>query len=150
MEKSIAMENVSINCSSCVYSGSDVKGKCSVIKCLGITLAIVNVLRLSYCLLSVSLSDLVLSYENLTLTFIVNRRARSKTSASANILTGQRKLFSCPSSSIQVLNYHFVLGKVCRYPSNPSIVWTIRCNKLEQKVKALKLDFKVVQLIVFH
>ena len=112
MEKSIAMENVSINCSSSVYRGSDVKGKCSGIKCLGISLAIVNVLRLSYCLMSISLSDLVLSSKNLMLTFIVNRRARSKTSASGNILTCQRKFSCCPPSSIQVSNYHSVLGKV--------------------------------------
>lgn len=34
MEKSIAMENVSINCSSHVYRGSGVKGKCSVLNAL--------------------------------------------------------------------------------------------------------------------
>ena len=105
------MENVSINCSSRVYRGSDVKGKCSGIKCLGISLAIVNVLRVSYSFLSISLSDFVLSYKNLTLTFIMNRRARSKTSASGNILTCQRTFSCCPSSSMQVLNYHSVLGK---------------------------------------
>lgn len=64
MEKSIAMENVSINCSSCVYIGSDVKGKCSVIKCLGISSATANALRPSYRLQSISFCDLVLSYEN--------------------------------------------------------------------------------------
>lgn len=92
MEKSIAMENVSINCSSRVYIGSDVKGKCSGIKCLGISSATANAPRPSYRLLSISLCDLVLSYENVTLTFIVGRRARSKTSTSGNVLTCQRKL----------------------------------------------------------
>lgn len=150
MEKSIAMENVSINFSSRVYRVSDVKGKCSGNKCLGISLAVVNILRLSYCLLSISLSDLVLSYENLTLTFAMNRRARSNTNPSSNILTQQRNFSCCPSSSIQVLNYHSVLGKGCRCPSKPGMVWMIRCNKLKQKVKALKLDCKVVQLIIFH
>ena len=148
MEKSIAMENVSLNCSSRVYRGSDVKGKCSGIKCPGISLAIVNVFRLSYSLLSISLSDLVLGYKNLTLAFIMNRKTRSKTNASGNILTCKRKFFRCPSL-IQVLNYHSVLGKVCRCPSNPGIVWTIQCNKLKQ-VKALKLDCKVIQMIIFH
>jgi len=122
MEKSIAMENVSINCSSRVYRGSDVKGKCSDIKYLGISLAIVNVLRLSYCIPSISLSDLVLGYENLTLAFIMSRKARSKISASGNVLTCQRKFSCCPSSSTQVLNYHFVLGEVCKCPSNSGIV----------------------------
>lgn len=92
MEKSIAMENVSINCSSRVYIGSDVKGKCSGIKCLGISSATANAPRPCYRLLSISLCDLVLSYENVTLTFIVGRRARSKASTSGNVLTCQRKL----------------------------------------------------------
>lgn len=44
------------------------KGKRSGVECLGISLAIVNAVRLGYCLLSISLSDFVLSYEELTLT----------------------------------------------------------------------------------
>lgn len=42
------MENVSINCSSHVYGGSDVKGKCLGVKHLGISLAIVNVLSIVF------------------------------------------------------------------------------------------------------
>lgn len=63
MGKSIAMENVSRNCSSPVCRGSGVKGKCSGVKCLGISLAIINAVRLGCCLPSISLSD-----EELTLT----------------------------------------------------------------------------------
>lgn len=88
--------------------------KVNVLLLNGISLAIENVLRLSPHLLRISLSDLGLSSESLTLTFIMSSKAR----ASGNILTCQRKCSSCPFS-IQVFNDPSVLGEVCRCPPGP-------------------------------
>lgn len=94
MENNIAMENISRNCSSHVYISSDVKGKYPGIKHCGIYPAVANALSLSYHLLGISLSDLELNCENLTLTFIVDRRPGSKTSASGHVLTCQENFLA--------------------------------------------------------
>lgn len=104
------MENISRKCSSHVYIGSDVKGKYPGIKCCGIYPAVANAVSPSYHLLGISLSDLELNCENLTLTFIVDRTQEQ------NQCEWQRpdlpRKFPCSPPYIQLLHRCSVLGIV--------------------------------------
>lgn len=111
--------------------------------------AVANAFSPSYRLLGISLSDLELNCANLTLTVIVDRRPRSKTSASGNVLTCQENF---PALLLPAFSFYIIVlcWGVYRCPSNHRhSMDNYLMQKAKQKMKALKLDCTVVPLISF-
>lgn len=117
--------------------------KVNVLLLNGISLAIENVLRLSPHLLRISLSDLGLSSESLTLPFIMSSKARAR----GNILSCQRKFPSCPSST-EVFHDPSVLEE-CAVCVSSGQAWS-KPSVPQTAAEAPLLHFKAVQVIISH